>query len=149
VIALVRHAVAFERRVLAVLDDRHAEHAGVLQRASQEERRGHRMPVVGDGHAPGLLQLGDVRQERSLGPLRHGADRVHPSQSGSRGLGQDEAGHVGVVVHRARIRHAGDAGRHGLLVLLPGLPQMHVHVDEPRTHDEARGNLHHHGVIDR
>ena len=48
-VALVRHTVAFERRILAVLDDRHPEHARVLHGAPQQQRRRHRAPIVGNG----------------------------------------------------------------------------------------------------
>ena len=59
----------------------------------------------------------------------------------------------GVVVHRRRIRHAGDsreaarhrrqrAGGDRLLVLLPGLAQVHVHVDEPWRDHQVRRNRH-------
>ena len=61
---------------------------------------------------------------------------------------EDVSGDAGVVVHRRRVRHArhrgeaaGDrrrgAGRDRLLVLLARLAQVHVHVDQPGTHDEA------------
>ncbi len=58
--ALVRAAIAFERRVLAVLDERHVEHAGVLERPARQQRRRHRMTIVRDGDASGSAQLGDV-----------------------------------------------------------------------------------------
>ena len=58
--ALVGAAVALERRILAVLDHRHVEHARVLERAARQQRRRHRMPIVGDGDAAGGVQFGDV-----------------------------------------------------------------------------------------
>ena len=37
---------------------------------------------------------------------------------------------------------AADARRHGFLVLLPRLAQVHVHVDESGAHDEAGRQVH-------
>ena len=51
--ALVRHAVALERRILAVIDHRHAAHRRVLERAAHQQRRQHRPAVVRDGDAAG------------------------------------------------------------------------------------------------
>ena len=78
--SLVRHAVALERRILAVFDHRHAEHPGVLERPAQQQRGRHGMAVVGDGDAAGLLQLGDVGQQLALRPLRDRADRIDPGE---------------------------------------------------------------------
>ena len=50
----VRDAVALERLLLAVLDDRHVEHLRVLERPAHQQRRRHRTPVVGDRDAAGL-----------------------------------------------------------------------------------------------
>ena len=58
--ALVRDAIALERGILAVVDDRQVEHARVLERAAHDQRARDRAPVVGDGHTPGGVQLGDV-----------------------------------------------------------------------------------------
>ena len=58
--ALVRDAVALERRILAVVDDRQVEHARVLEGAPHDQRRRHRLAIVGDRDAPGGVQLGDV-----------------------------------------------------------------------------------------
>ena len=63
VVPLMRDAVALERRILAVLDDRHSEHPGVLERAPQQDRRPDRMPVVCDGDAAGLAQIADVGEQ--------------------------------------------------------------------------------------
>ncbi len=145
--AFVRHAVALERLLLAVLDDRQIEHAGVLERAPHQHRRRHRMPVVGQRDAAGLLQLGDVGELLALLAARDRADRIDAGQVRLGGLRQDVAGDAGVVVHRAGVRHAGHrgeaagdrrggAGRHRFLVLLPRLAQVHVHVDQPGHDDQ-------------
>ena len=138
----------FKRRVLAVLDQRHVEHAGVLHRPAGQQRRRHRMAVVADRDAAGLLQLGDVGELLAQLAARHRANRIDPGQAGIGRLAQDEVGDPGVVVDRPGVGHAGDggepaghrrrgAGRHRLLVLLPGLAQVHVHVDEPRADDQV------------
>ena len=98
--AFVRDAVALERLLLAVLDDRHVEHARVLERAPHQHRRRHRMPVVGQRDAAGLLQLGDVGELLALLPARHRADRVDARQVRFGRLLQDVVGDAGVVVDR-------------------------------------------------
>ena len=60
--ALVRHAVALERRILAVIDDRHVEHPGVLERPAHQQRRRHRPAVVRERDAAGGAQLADLGQ---------------------------------------------------------------------------------------
>jgi hypothetical protein len=138
--SFVRHPVGLQRLLLAVLDHRHAEHERVFERAAHQQRCRHRVAVVGDRHASSLSQLGDVGQLLALLATRHRADRVHAGQVRRRRLFQDVLGDAGVVVHRGGIRHARHGrepaghrrrrpGRHRLLVLLPRLPQVHVHVD--------------------
>ncbi len=151
--SLVRHAVALECRILAMLDDRHAEHPGVLECPSQQQCRRHRMPVVGDRHTSGLFQLGDVCEQLALRAFRDGANRVDAREVGFGGLGQNEQRHVRVVVHGRRVRHARDrrkstgdgrrdAARHRLLVFLTRLAQVHVHVDQTWAHHEASRDVH-------
>ena len=60
--ALVRHPVALERRILAVIDDRQAEHAGVLERAAHQQRRRHRPAIVRERDAAGGLLLAELGQ---------------------------------------------------------------------------------------
>ena len=76
----VRAAVALERLIFAVLDHRHAEHAGVLERAPRQKRRRDRMPIVGHGDASRRAQLGDVGQLLALLPARDRADRIDTRQ---------------------------------------------------------------------
>ena len=90
VIALVRDAVALERRVLAVIDDRHAEHAGVLERPPHQQRRRHRPAVVGERDASGGLLLAELGQLLALRAERHGADRIDAREPRFRRLLQDE-----------------------------------------------------------
>ena len=87
---LVGDAVAFERRVLAMLDHRHVEHPRVLERAAHQQRRRHRMAVVADGDAAGVTQLGDVGQQLALRSLGHRADRIDAREIGFSRLAQDQ-----------------------------------------------------------
>ena len=89
--AFVRDAVALERLILAVLDDRHVEHAGVLERAAHQQRRRHRPAVVGDRDAAGRLQLGDVGELLALltRATRRRSDRRAPGPASAAFL-QDE-----------------------------------------------------------
>ncbi len=152
--AFVDDAFALQRRVLAVFDERHAEHPGVLHGAAGQQRRRDGMAVVADGDAAGLLQFGDVGQLLAFLPARHRPNRVDARQGGVGGLLQDELGDAGVVVDRLGVGHAGHgreatgdgrshAGGDRLLVLLSGLAQVHVHVDETRTDHERRRQRHH------
>jgi hypothetical protein len=73
---------------------------------------------------------------------------------------EDELRDTGVVVDRIRVRHARDGGesardrRRGtagdrFFMLLPGLAQVHVNVDEARRDDPAARDLEYLGAIDR
>ena len=89
-IALVRDAVALERRILAVIDDRHAEHRRVLERAPHQQRRRHRPAVVGERDAAGGLLLAELGELLALRADRDGADRIDPREAGLGRLLQDE-----------------------------------------------------------
>ncbi len=110
------------------------------------------MPVVGQRDAPCLLELGDVRELFAFLATRHGADRIDTREVGLGRLLQDVLGDAGVVVDGTGVRHARDgreaaghrrrhAGRDRFLVLLPGLAEMDVHVDETGTDDESARDL--------
>ena len=64
--AFVRDAVALERRILAVVDDRHAEHRRVFERPPHQQRRRDRPAVVGDRDAAGGAQVADLGQLLAL-----------------------------------------------------------------------------------
>ncbi len=160
VVALVRDAIALERRILAVVDDRHAEHAGVLERAPHQQRRRDRPAVVGERDAAGGLLLAELGELLALRPERDRADRIHARQLRFGRLLEDELRDPGVVVDRVGVRHARDrresagdrrrrAGGDRLLVLLPRLAQVHVDVDEARGHDPAARHFEDLGALDR
>ena len=150
VIALVRHAFALQRGILAMLEHGHVEHAGIFERSAHQQRRLHRPAVVGNPDASGRAQLRDVGQLLAVRSLRHGADRIDAREVRLRRLLQDVLGDARVVVDRRRVRHAGHggesaghrrrrAGRDRFLVLLTGLAQMHVHVEQTRVRTNPAG----------
>src|SRR5678810_739556 len=109
-----------------------------------------------------LAKAAEARQARvyPIGAVSKGskgellADIAELRQAGRSGLRQNQCGDVRAVIDRNRVRHAGDggeptghgggrAGSHGFLVLLTGLTEVYVHVDEARTDHEVRRNLDH------
>ena len=154
--ALVGDPAVGEGGVLAVVDDRHAAHGGVLEGAPHQDRVGHGAPRVGDGNASGVAQLADGREPPPRPPLGHRPDRVDPREARLGRLREDEAGHAGLVVRGLGVGQAGDRGEAAgngrrdprgdrLLVLGPGLAQVDVHVDEARTHHAAWRDVHDRG----
>src|SRR5262249_19229426 len=67
--ALVRDAVALERAVLAMLDDRHVEHRRVLERAPREERRRDRLAGFGSRDASRPAPAHALRAPRPPRPV--------------------------------------------------------------------------------
>ena len=70
----VGHALALQRLVFAVIDDRHVEHARVLERPAHQQRSSHRAAIIGDRHAPGLAELRDVGELLAFLTARHGTN---------------------------------------------------------------------------
>ena len=89
-VPLVRDAVALERRILAVIDDRHVEHPRVLERAAHQQRRRDRPAVVGEGDAAGGLLLAELGELLAARPDRHRADRIDARELRFGRLLQDE-----------------------------------------------------------
>ena len=83
-VAFVRDAVALERRILAVVDDRHAEHARVFERAPHQQRRRDRPAIVGERDAAGGLLFAEFGELVALRADRHRADRIHARAAGLR-----------------------------------------------------------------
>jgi hypothetical protein len=146
--ALVHAAARAEPLVLRVVDHRNAEDPRVLERAAHQVRVRDRHAVVGDGDDSRLAHLADLGEVLAPEPDGDGADRVDAGEPGLGGAFEDQPRDRGVVVHRIRVRHAGDrgeaagdggrgAGRDRLLVLVARLAEVHVRVDQPRHHPEA------------
>ena len=139
-----------EGRVLGVADHGHAERQGVLHRVAVEARVHHALAVVREGDAARLGELRQLGQLLAQETARDGADRVDTRRAFVLRLGEDVVGDGAVVVDGARVRHTRDrreaagrrrarARRDGLLVLMAGLAQVDVDVDEARADDLARG----------
>ena len=107
----VRDAIPLQGGIFAVVDDRHAEHARVLERAAHQERGRHRTPVVGHRHAAGGVQLTDIGHLLAPRSARDGADRVHARDPRLGRPAQDQLRDARLVVDRIRVRHAGDGGK--------------------------------------
>ncbi len=146
--ALVDRGACAQVRVLRVADDRRAERQGVFHGAAVQAGVHHALAVVRERDAARFRQLGQLGQLLAAEIPRDRADRIDAHQALDLGLGEDVVRHRAVVVDRARVRHAAHggepaggrgprAGRDGLLVLLAGLAQVHVHVDESGTDDLA------------
>ncbi len=147
--SLVHVGEGRERMILAVLDDRHVEHARVLQRASHDAGRHDAHAIVADADRAGLAQLGHLRQLLTL--LTH-RDRRNRMELRSVELGrppQHQLGHRSRVVDRLRVRHHAHVGVSArrrrrqpggdiLLVLVARLSQMGVEVDEGGQEPPAR-----------
>ena len=147
--ALVHGRALREVLVLGVADHRRAERQRVLHRPAIEIRIHDALAVVGERHAAGLGQLGELGQLLAAEPARHRADRVDAHAAFAARFVEDVVGDRAVVVDGLRVghrAHGGEAtgrgrartGRDGLLVLVAGLAQVDVHVDESRTDDFAR-----------
>jgi hypothetical protein len=147
--ALVHRGVAGQVAVFRMADDGRAEGQGVLHGAAVQLRVHHALAVVGKGDAAGLGLLGHLGELGALEVLRHRADRVHAHDALDARARQDVVGDRAVVVDGERIGHAAHRGeparrrraraaRDRLLVLVPGLAQVDVHVDQPGAHHLAR-----------
>ena len=151
--ALVHDAVPLEIGILGVLDDRHAQGAGQLERPAHDLRVPHRLSVVGDRDRARLDQLLDLGQgfaHLSAGHRGDGMDARVPALAGAPDHVFDPRA---VVERRGGVRHAGDRGeaapRRGagsrldrLLLFLPRLAQVHVDVHEPGTDHGALHRQH-------
>ena len=142
-----------ERRLLAVVGDRDAEVAGVLERRAHQMRADHGLAVVAHGDGARAHHLAELGERSPRLADRDRADRVDAGRVGALRLTDDESDRRLVVGHRIGVRHRADrgepAGRRGagaggdrLDVLAPRLAQVAVHVDEPGRHHQP-------GAVDR
>ena len=137
-----------------MIDDRHAEHARVLERATHQQCGRNRPAIVGKRDAPGMSLFAELGELLAFRSDRHRADRIHARATRLGGLLQNELGDAGVIVHRLGVRHARDrgepagdrrcgSGRDRLLVLLARFAEVHVDVDQPGRHDPAALHFEH------
>src|SRR5713101_4587332 len=148
--SLVHRPAVRQVLVLGMADDGRAEGQGVFHRAAVDLGVHDALAVVGEGDAPRLGQLGHLGQLLALEAARDGADRVDAHDAFDARLGHDVVRDRAVVVDRIGIRHAGHgreaargrgarAAGDGLLILVAGLPEMDVDVDQAGTDDLAGG----------
>ena len=127
---------------------RDAERARILECGAHQVTRHHGVSVVAHRNGPCPDHFAEFRQLLAL--LAHGdaADRVHPRECRGLALRLDEPHRSLVVDHWVGVGHRTDPGetagdrRHRsggdrLAILLPGLAQVNVHVDQPGCHDET------------
>ena len=86
----VRDPVALERRILAVLDDWQAEHAGVFERPAHQQRGRDRPAIVREGDAAGRLLFAELGQLLAFRSNRHRPDRIDTREVRFGGLLEDE-----------------------------------------------------------
>ncbi len=151
--ALVHGASMRKMLILGMADDGHAEGQGVFHGPAVDLGIHHALAVVGEGDAARLGELGHLRELLALEPTGDRADWVDAHHPFHAGLGHDEVGDGTVVVDGQGIghaRHCGEAARRGcaraggdgLLVLVAGLAEVDVDVDEPRADHLSRGRYH-------
>ena len=99
---LVHRAAVRERRLLAVVGDRDAEGARVLERGAHELRADHRLAVVAHRHGAGADHLAELGERLALLADRDRADRIDARRAGALRLADDEADRRLVVGDRDR-----------------------------------------------
>ncbi len=143
-------AAGRERGVLAVVDDRQTEHAGVLEGAAHEVRVGYGRAVVAEGDGARLGKLREVRQFAAGAAPGYAGDREDADSALRLRGAEDELDHAGGVDGWLGVGHGADggeaaarrcerAGRDRLFVLEAGLAEMRVDVDEPGANNETTG----------
>ncbi len=132
-----------------MVDDRQAERARVGERGPQDRRRQDRRTIVGEADDAGVRQLADARQAIALAARRDRSIGEQLDRRSGRGRGRphlcqdarfvERRGRVGHRADRreAPVRRRGEAGCHGLRVLVAGLTKVDMEVDEARRHDDA------------
>ena len=147
--ALVDDALADERLVLAVRDDDGVELLGVVHDQPHHARVLHALAVVGEGHGALGEHVAHLGERLALEADGERADRVHAHLAALGGALDDEAHRAALVADRVGVGHARDRGeaavrrgaraaRDVFLVLVAGLAQVHVHVDEARARRSSR-----------
>lgn len=148
VVAFVNHAVADERIILAMIEDREIKHAGVFEGAAHEFVALNAFTVVGDGDDSCLFEGTDGREFFSSDAFRDGASDVDIDETFARSFLADQRDCAGRVDGRAGVGHAHDggesaargcvgAGGNCFFDGLAGFAEMDVGIDEARANDEA------------
>ena len=125
-----------------------AEGARVAERAPHHLAVGDREAVVGEADRAGLGQHAHLGELPPFQPLGHGTNRIDLDPLGLARAALHELDQRHVVDHGLGVGHAGDAGHparcrreaacgNSLLVLVAGLAEVHVHVDEAGCHAVA------------
>ena len=147
--AVVRLGPLGQRELLGVVDDRQPERAGIRERRAQDRGGSHRRAVVREADHPRVGQLAERRQSLPSSPDRHRPMRQQLDRRPGRGRGGPDPGEDARLVEgRRRVRHGadrgeaavhgrGEPGRDRLGVLVAGLAQVHVEIDEARGDDDA------------
>ncbi len=134
--------------VLGMVHDGQPEHPGIEQRLAQQRPGSDRCAVVREADDPGVGQLAE-RGQGLAGPVcAHRPVRQHRDGRPGRGRrGSNALHHARLVRGRRRVGHRADhgeaamggsglAGRHRFGVLVAGLAQVGVEVDEAGGHDD-------------
>ena len=134
--------------VLRMVDHRQAEHPGIEQRAPQERTGPDRRAVVGEADDAGIGELADRREGLAHAADAHGAIRQdRHRRTGGRSGRPHPRDDPRLVGGRRRVRHRADGreaavrrrrepGRDRLGVLVAGLAEVDVEVDEAGRHDD-------------
>ena len=152
----MRNPTFGEGYLLAVVNDDHVAHRGVLERTPHKNRRRHRPSVIRHGYTAGPSKLCQRCKFLAVPTFRHGSHRIYPSQSRLGGTVEYEPGYRRVIIGRLGVWHtghgrepSGHGGRnprgYGLLVLVPRFTQVDVHIDKPGADNASAGNVDHPG----
>ena len=149
--ARVHAASARQPRILRMLRDRHAQLAPQppAPRASRRPRSTG-LPSSVKPTAPAATSACKVRQLLAHAAERRRRHRQQIHAPPPRSASSIHSSHVDRIVHRHRVRHrhhGRESARRGgsrprrdrLLVRLPGLAQMHMHIDQARRDHASRG----------
>jgi hypothetical protein len=146
----VHHAAGGQLEDLLVGKEGLVEHPAVLEDPPHQLGVGDRGAVVAEGDRPGLDELADLGELLALAVLACAGDDEHVAGIGPRGLLMDELDRRLRVDRRLGVGDAGDArepagqggpgaGLDRLVFLAARLPEVDVHVDQPRRDDQPAG----------
>ena len=157
---LVHHAADGQLGHLAVLHDHAVKHLRVFERPPHQRGRGHRRAVVGESDRAARDKLAKLGEFFPLASLAHRADGIHMGLPRPLSLKHDELGGALRVDRGDGVGHAGDRGhaarerglRSGgdrLVLLVAGLAEVDVEIDQAGADDQAVGVDHDLGFLVR